>query len=340
VIRSATGHTLRAVAEVADHTGATAELNGRICRITGASLESVLLAVDAALTPPERAEARAVFLSTEAADGDALLDAALAADQLSALAARVRFRHLADLATQPERFHARFQPIVDLVDLEPVAFESLLRASGDDGSELPAGDLFGAAAAGGWTHTLDRIGRETAIKDASGWLGDRDLFINFVPTSIYRPEVCLATTMAAARTHQVPAEQLVFEVVETHRTEHPTHLLQIVEYYRQRGARVALDDVGAGYSSLSLLAAIRPDVVKIDMDLVQRLDDPATHAVVRAITGLSHDVGARTIAEGIETEQQAELARDLGIDLGQGWHFARPMLPAELAAWRGVPAAI
>lgn len=333
MIRSATAQTLSIVAEIARASGVAAGLDGRLCHLEGEGLATLVLAIDAALSATESAEARAVFLPPGASPSD-LLEQVMGALSVAELAARERHRDLVDLADAPDRFYARFQPIVALGTGATVAHEALLRAYGPTGHELPAARLFGAAAAGGWTNVLDRIGRETAIRDAAPWLGDGRLFINFIPTSIYRPEVCLATTLAAARRHGVPLSQLTFEVVETHRTDDVQHLVSVVEYYRERGARVALDDVGSGYSSLSLVAEIRPDVVKIDMDLVQRLPDPTSIAIVSAIVELSHSIGATVIAEGIETEEQAAASRELGADLGQGFLFGRPTLAEELPAAR------
>ena len=180
------------------------------------------------------------------------------------------------------------------------------------------------AEATGRVHILDRIGRETAIRNAGGWLGSDLLFVNFVPTSIYRPELCLQSTERAADEAGISRSQLVFEVVESHRVDERGHLLAILDHYRSRGCRVALDDVGAGYSSLNLLASIKPDVVKIDRELVQGLPGDASTAVVRAITEMAHDLGGTVIAECLETEAQADAARALGVDWGQGWLFGRP----------------
>lgn len=331
MVRSATAQTLRVVRGVADRAGIAVTLDGRIAHLRGEGVDAIVLLIDAALSATESAEARAVFLPTDISPSE-MLERVMGALTITELAARERHRELVDLADDPERFHARFQPIVDLASSKVVAHEALLRAHDLSGVEIPAGLLFDAAAAGGWTNVLDRIGRETAIRDAAGWLGDGQLFVNFIPTSIYRPEVCLATTLAAARRHDVSLDQLTFEIVETHRTDDVQHLVSVVDYYRARGARVALDDVGSGYSSLSLVAAIRPDVVKIDMDLVQRLPDPAALAIVTAIIELSHGIDATVIAEGIETEQQASVVTDLGADLGQGWLFGRPMLSTELVS--------
>lgn len=301
---------------------------GRLLHVRHDQLRSVVLELDAALTVAERDEAVAMLLPGDLADADEVLDRALGSVTLGELAARVRYGHLAELVDQPEAFRARFQPIVDLRVHEVYGHEALLRAFEGE-KEIPAFQLFEAAASGGWTNVLDRIGRETAIRDAAPWLGDSRLFINFVPTSVYRPEVCLTTTTAAADRHGIDLRQVVFEVVETHRTTDVGHLLTVVSHYRQRGARIALDDVGSGYSSLNLVAQLRPDIVKIDMALIQALPDPSATAIVRAVTELSHGIGATVIAEGIETEAQADAAAEIGADLGQGWLFGRPEFADE-----------
>jgi len=121
--------------------------------------------------------------------------------------------------------------------------------------------------------------------------------------------------------------RLVFEVVESHAVADRGHLVSILDHYRSLGWRVALDDVGAGWSSLSLLAAVRPEVVKLDKGLVQGLPDDGARTVVRAVVDLAHSLGAVVVAEGVETEQLAEEVAELGADLGQGWLFGRPVRP-------------
>lgn len=231
-------------------------------------------------------------------------------------------------------FRAVYQPIVEL-GADPtlpiggaggptlVGYEALLRASGPNGPVMPA-ELFAAAEQAGWLHILDRIGRTTALRGAGGWLGDARLFVNFLPTTIYRPEVCLATTEAAAKAAGLRLDQVVFEVTESERIFDLDHLAMVFAYYRERGCQVALDDLGAGYSSLNTLVRLQPDVVKLDKDIVQHLPDPASCAVVSAVVEITHAYGGQVLAECIETAEQARTARELGVDLGQGWYFGRP----------------
>ncbi len=333
LIYSEVGHTLREAGLVASRAGAQARVSGRVCAIVGDRLDDVVIAMAERLSSPELEEMRALFVPEDG--GGDQLELGLGARSLAMLVGQVRHRELVDFASDERRFYSRYQPIIDLGSERTVAFEALLRATEDDGSERSAPALFGAAEEAGLTNLLDRIGREAAIRDAAPWLGDRDLFINFVPTSIYRPEVCLATTAAAARTHGVDVGNLVFEVVETHEVSDVGHLLDIVAYYREQGSRVALDDVGAGFANLNLVARVAPDVVKVDQALVQALPDPVAVAVVGALIDMTHGYGGVVLAEGVETGEQASVARDLGADLAQGYFFGRPERPDQRLATTG-----
>ena len=326
LVRSTTPHTLRAVADAAQRIGARAEIDGGTCTLTGAGSTELLAALAGSLTGPEQREARGLFVSAPAADLDDALRRGMAAEPLAVLAGQHRSGALADALGRPEVFTSHYQPIIRLADGATVAHEALLRTTGLEPALAP-GPMFAEAIEAGWVHVLDRIGRERAIEGAAGWLGGDDLFVNFTPSSIYRPEVCLATTEAAARRAGVPLTQVVFEVVETERVRDVGHLQRIVDHYRALGVRVAVDDVGSGFASLNLVAELGPDVIKIDMDIVQRLPDPAALAVARTLVNLAHEIGALVVAEGLETEEQRAVVTDLGADLGQGWLLGRPAPP-------------
>ncbi len=280
------------------------------------------------LSSTEAAEVRVVVLGDgAAADDDALLLAAFTAPTLAQFSARVEHAELLPLfADELNAFRSVYQPIVSLRpgdDDAVVGYEALLRATGVNGPVFPD-QLFAAAADAGWLHVLDRIGRTSAIRGAAGWLGDKLLFVNFVPTTIYRPEVCLRTTTQAAVEAGVRLDQLVFEVTEGEHVADVDHLADVFDYYRRGGAMVALDDLGAGYSSLNMLVRLQPDVVKLDKDIVQALPGLLSRSVVAAVVAMTHSYGGRVVAECIETAAQADAARGLGVDLGQGWFFGRP----------------
>jgi EAL domain-containing protein (putative c-di-GMP-specific phosphodiesterase class I) len=236
-------------------------------------------------------------------------------------------------------FWSAYQPIVSLADRSVVAHEALLRGA-VDGREVGGGDLFFVAEQAGWLPRLDRIGRESALYGAEAWLDADDLYVNFHPASIFRPQVCLASTARVVEETGIAPGQLVLEVVESHAIADRGHLVSVLDHFRSMGWRVALDDVGAGWGSLSLLAAVRPDVVKLDKRLVQELPDDGARTVLRAVTDLAHQLGAVVVAEGVETERLADEVTALGADLGQGWLFGRPVrrdTPAEQSEARWQP---
>jgi EAL domain-containing protein (putative c-di-GMP-specific phosphodiesterase class I) len=118
---------------------------------------------------------------------------------------------------------------------------------------------------------------------------------------------------------------VVFEITEAEDAGDVGHLKNIVDYYRGRGFRVALDDVGSGYSSLNLLHQLRPDFVKLDMELVRGVaDDPYKATVASKLLELARSLGVATVAEGVETEGELRWVREQGADYTQGYLIARP----------------
>jgi diguanylate cyclase (GGDEF)-like protein/PAS domain S-box-containing protein len=320
-------HSLRGLRNALASTGAVVtELMPGLLDVQTDDPVGVLTTARLRLSSVEAAEVRALVVGAE--QGDDLLAAALTAPTLTQITARAEHADLLPLfADELNAFRSVYQPIVTLGDSNDtpavIGYEALLRAAGPTGPVMPD-ELFGAAAAAGWLHVLDRVGRTTALRGAAGWLGDAQLFVNFLPTTIYRPEVCLRTTEQAAKAAGLRLDQVVFEVTESERITDVDHLADVFAYYRERGCRVALDDLGAGYSSLNLLVRLQPDVVKLDKDIVQQLPGAVSAAVVAAVVDITHSYGGQVLAECIETAEQADAARELGVDLGQGWFFGRP----------------
>lgn len=327
------GHSLAAMRATLRELGAGwVERAPGMLEVTATDLTVVLRALAARLTAVEAAEVRAVRVCGE--QGDTLVAAALGAPTLAQLGSRAEHADLLPLfADEATAFHSVYQPIVALDpdgSRDVVGYEALLRATGPAGRLMPTA-LFDAAEQAGWLHVLDRIGRTTALRGAAGWLGEAMLFVNFLPTTIYRPEVCLRTTERAAREAGVSLDRVVFEVTESERVTDTDHLARVFAYYRDRGCKVALDDLGAGYSSLNLLVELQPDVVKLDKAIVQRLPDPVSAAVVTAVVDIAHSYGGLVLAECVETAEQVAAAAGLGVDLAQGWHFGRPERKGPMA---------
>ena len=149
--------------------------------------------------------------------------------------------------------------------------------------------------------------------------------MNFTPDSIFDAAYCLDATVRLVDELGFAHERVVFEVVESERLPEVDHLRSIIDYYRERDFGVALDDVGAGYSSLAVLLAIRPDYAKIDMELVRGVHlDPAKAMMAGHLVETIRDLGAKSVVEGVETEEEWTWAREAGADYAQGYLFGRP----------------
>jgi EAL domain-containing protein (putative c-di-GMP-specific phosphodiesterase class I) len=151
------------------------------------------------------------------------------------------------------------------------------------------------------------------------------LFVNFAPTAIYDPQACLRSTVAAIDKGGLARDQVVFELVETERAHDASHLRRILDYYRGAGFRIALDDVGAGYSSLNLIHLLRPDILKLDMELIRDVDkDPYKARIAANLLNVATSLGIAALAEGIETQAELDWVREYGAKFVQGYLIARP----------------
>ncbi len=215
-----------------------------------------------------------------------------------------------------------FQSINDLETGDVVGYEALSRGPVGTALESPAA-LFPAARAAGLLARLDEVCRMTAFRTASA-LGITDPLTVFVNVE---PEVLDEAPLAGLRdvADRAPGGlRIVLEITERALGMRPAALLRTVERVRELGWGIALDDVGAEPASLAFMALLRPDVVKLDLSLVQRRATPAVAEIVNAVNAYAERSGALLLAEGIETDRHLDVARALGATLGQGWLFGRP----------------
>jgi diguanylate cyclase (GGDEF)-like protein/PAS domain S-box-containing protein len=220
-----------------------------------------------------------------------------------------------------------FQPIVELDTGRVVAYEALAR--GPEGSSLKRPDrLFATAVVADRVWELDWLCRATAVRAAiDGGLGHTaTLFLNCEPSVV---------GSSCPEEHREVWERamgdldLVLEITERAVTDRPAELSRVVADHREAGRGIALDDLGADVRSLALLPLIEPDVIKLDLRLVQGRPSTDQAAIVSAVAAERERTGASILAEGIETEEHLAVARTLGATLGQGWMWGRPgPLPA------------
>lgn len=223
-----------------------------------------------------------------------------------------------------KQFTSFMQPIVDHLE-NIVAYEFLLRSS-ESGVSFQPYRLFEIARSTGLHSFLDRAARISAIETSAMWLPKGvKRFVNFLPSSIYNPEFCLSHTFNTIERLELEPKDFVFEVVETERVDDVKHLQSIFEVYRRNGISVAMDDVGAGYSTLEQMIRLKPDYVKIDRSLIDRCDENlAQQEQLTLITDIAHGFGAKVLAEGIERREEFEFCRGIGMELAQGYLFGKP----------------
>ncbi|MAD90525.1 MAG: EAL domain-containing protein [Pseudoalteromonas sp.] len=228
-----------------------------------------------------------------------------------------------------EKYETHFQPIFKLEnsEIKPFAFEGLFRIKDEFDNIVPPAHVFKLAESSDLLFSVDLVARRSAVSHFSKSQLNGKLFINFDPSSIYDPSYCLRATASAINALGIKPEDVVFEITETHSVQDESVMRGILNFYRNAGFGVALDDIGSGWSGLNMLHKYRPDYVKIDMDLVRDLDtDPYKQTIVKHLVHIAKDNNIKVIAEGIETEGEFEILKSYNTDFYQGFLLQKPAL--------------
>ncbi|MBC7632380.1 EAL domain-containing protein [Aeromicrobium sp.] len=208
------------------------------------------------------------------------------------------------------------QPIVDLSSGDTVAYEALAR--GPHGSPLERPDrLLAKARAAGRLDEVDRLCRVRAIEAGrrAGLVAPHSLFVNVEPDSLHH---------LVDNNDLLPHPPTILELTERALSLDPALLIRAIAALRELGWAFAIDDLGVNTRSLALLPLIAPDIIKLDMSIVQNAPDQHAATIMSAVAAHSEATGALILAEGIETAEHIVRARALGADLGQGWLFGPP----------------
>jgi EAL domain-containing protein (putative c-di-GMP-specific phosphodiesterase class I) len=221
---------------------------------------------------------------------------------------------------------AVYQPVVDLQERRVLGYEALSRVS----SEAFAGpdELFKVAYENDAVWKLERICREKALRGARGLRPDQLLFVNVEPDSVHDPALRSQATFALLQEVGIAPAQVVFEMTEHTAVRDLVTFRQLLSYLQFQGFRLAVDDVGSGYSGLKSIAELRPNYIKIDMGLIRDLHlDPIKQDLTATIARFSSNSGITLIAEGVETTDELRCLQGLGVRYAQGYLFARPGPP-------------
>lgn len=209
-----------------------------------------------------------------------------------------------------------YQPVIDFAQRRVVGYEALLRV---DGVAPP--EVFRKAREGGEEIELDVACVQTAIMGAAGFAPGQRLFVNLSPATVQalaRAEVCLVIPPGAP--------PLVFELPEQPGWGDESLDWERLRAMLNRFGEIALDDVGEGFQDLRRLRLLRPGWLKVARGLVDKVDgDAEGRAILRSLCILARGLGARVVAEGVETQAEWATCRNLGVGYGQGFLFGRPV---------------
>lgn len=223
-------------------------------------------------------------------------------------------------------FKMAFQPIVDIRTKSIFSQEALVRGLGGE----PAGTILGKVNDKN-RYRFDQVCRVKAIEAAARLHVDSYVNINFIPGAIYNPQTCIRTTLDAAEKFGFKKSRIIFEVTEGEKISDHQHLINIFAEYKKHGFLTAIDDFGAGYAGLNLLAEFQPDIIKLDMALIRSIDKHRVRSIiVDAILRVCEEIGIQVIAEGVETAEEFHHLAAKGIYLFQGYYFARPAFDAAV----------
>ncbi|KAF0811809.1 putative signaling protein [Andreprevotia sp. IGB-42] len=233
-------------------------------------------------------------------------------------------RHELVLLLDGGKLSALFQPIASLNDGEIFGYEGLIRGPSDSFLHSPI-NLFRSADAVGLLPALDLACRRTII---AAFVAERlpgRLFLNVSPSCLTAPDFRPGITLDILRNVGLQPQRVVIELTETQPTHDYALLKDALLHYREMGFQIAIDDLGEGFSTLRLWSELKPDFVKIDKYFVQGLaNDAQKRQFVRSIQHIALNTATRVIAEGIETQQELDVVRRIGIGFGQGYHIGRP----------------
>ena len=219
-------------------------------------------------------------------------------------------------------FTMAFQPIVDIFNKTIFGYEALVRGPNNESAASILSQLND-----GNRYQFDQANRVKAIALAKKLGLQGFLSINFLPNAVYKAETCIRATLEAAAEMDFPTYRIIFEVNESEEVVDNDHLRNIFVDNKNHRFLTAIDDFGAGYAGLNLLANWQPDIIKLDMSLTRNINnDKVRRALVFGIISICKALNIKVIAEGIETVEECLTLADEGVTLFQGYLFARPSL--------------
>ncbi len=244
--------------------------------------------------------------------------------------------HLLEIIAQ-RQLSALFQPIVQMHSGDIIAYEGLIRGPSDSPLHAPM-NLFKVARANGLTVQVEHLCRKVVLERFAELQLPGKLFLNVSPECLLDRDARHGETLGYIHQIGINPDRVIIELTENQPTYDYELMREAVLHYRNMGFQIAIDDLGEGFSSLRLWSELRPEYVKIDMHFIQGINnDPVKLQFVRSIQEIADKSDTLVIAEGIETQAELLVLRDLGVAFAQGYHLGRPnaqpakAVPAEVA---------
>lgn len=233
---------------------------------------------------------------------------------------RIECRQCANKEALDFDFTMAFQPIINIKTRQMFGYEALVRGLNNESAYSIISKVNDDN-----RYLFDQLCRVKAIALAAKLNIDGMLSINFLPNAIYQPERCIRTTLAAAEEYGFPTERIMFEFTEVEKLDDNKHIQRVIEYYQKLGFTTATDDFGSGHSGLNLLADFQTDIIKLDMELIRNIEqDKVRQVIVKNCLNMFRELNVTPLAEGIETLGEYQWLCEAGIELMQGYLFAKP----------------
>jgi EAL domain-containing protein (putative c-di-GMP-specific phosphodiesterase class I) len=229
-----------------------------------------------------------------------------------------------------------FQPVFDLVTGDMIGIEALSR--GPRGSEFESGEtLFSLAERTELLMPLERVCRQRSLEAAKGGNSERQIFLNLSPAAASDPEFLGPHFREQLAAVGLAPHRIVLEITERTYSVYEDLFRAVLSKFRSQNFRIAVDDVGTGYSNLSSLADIEPDYLKFDTVFVHGIDRRRVKQdLLEALLSFARKMNTKVIAEGIESREELRVLQSLGVPYGQGFLLARPMPVEEVEKFRKI----
>lgn len=226
--------------------------------------------------------------------------------------------------------HSAFQPIYSLSHERVVGYEALIRGQ-REGLAVSPWEIFSTVDGFEQTVYLDRLCRTIHIRNFQRHIRDNVwLFLNINPKVVIGGHYFGSFFNELLHSTGIPPQRIVVEILEN-AIQDEQLLAQTVEYYRNMGCLIALDDFGSGHSNFDRILRIQPDIVKLDTQMIRQAgSNRVARRIMPNLVAMLHEAGCLVLMEGVETEDEALIALDANVDFVQGFYFARPSEPKKL----------